>query len=64
MQNVVRLAKSEAEKDTFAHITPHRNEVFHIAKQMKRMNHDVMGDKYMKYDAGELSLSDERKMKT
>ena len=62
-KRVVWLAKSEAEKDIFVHTTPHENEVFHIAKQMKRMNHDVICDKCVKNDDGELSLSDKQKMK-
>ena len=36
---------------------------FKLAKQMDRSNHDVMGEKCVKNDAGELSLSEEEKMK-
>ena len=62
-KHVVWLAKSEAEKEAFAHISPNDNEIFHIAKQMDKTNQDVVGEKCMKNDAGELSLSDDQKMK-
>jgi hypothetical protein len=52
-------ARIEAEKDKFANILPNDR----IAKQMDRANHDVVGEKCIKNDAGELSLNDE-KMKT
>ena len=63
-KHVVWLAKSEAEKEAFAHISPNGNEIFHIAKQMDKTNEDVVGEKCVKNDAGELSLSDEQKMKS
>ena len=63
-KHVVWLAKSEAEKEAFAHISPNGNEIFHIAKQMDKTNQDVVGEKCVKNDAGELSLSDEQKMKS
>ena len=63
-KHVVWSANSEAEKEAFAHISPYGNEIFHIAKQMDKTNQDVVGEKCMKNDAGELSLSDDRKMKS
>ena len=63
-KHVVWLAKSEAEKEAFAHISPNGNEIFHIAKQMDKTNQDVFGEKCVKNDAGELSLSDNQKMKS
>ena len=64
MKHVVQLAQTEAENHIFAHITsPHGNEVFHVAKQTKGTNQDVIGKKCVKNDAGKLSLSDEQNLK-
>ena len=63
-KHAVWLAKSEAEKEAFAHISPNGNEIFHIAKQMDKTNQDVVGEKCVKNDADELSLSDNQKMKS
>ena len=60
-KHVVWLAKSEAEKEAFAHISPNGNEIFHIVKQIDKTNQDVVGEKCVKNDAVELSLSDEQK---
>ena len=62
-KHVVWIAKSEAEKEAFAHISPNGNEICHIAKQMDKTNQDVVGEKCVN-DAGELSLSDDQKMKS
>ena len=56
-------AKTKAEEDTFANISPNDSSIFKIAKQMDRANQDVVGEKCVRNDAGELSLSDEDKMK-
>ena len=63
-KHVAWLAKFEAEKEAFAHISPNGNEIFHIAKQMDKTNQDVVGEKCVKNDAGELSLSNDQKMKS
>ena len=60
---VVWLAKSEAEKEEFANISPSGDGVYRIARQMDRTNQDVVGEKCIRNDAGELSLSDEEKKK-
>jgi hypothetical protein len=62
-KHVVWLAKSEAEKEEFANISPSGDGVFRLAKQMDRTNQDVVGEKCVRNDAGELSLSDEEKLK-
>lgn len=59
----VWLAKWEADKKTFTDISPHGNKVFLLAKQMNRTNQDVIGEKHVWNDSGELSLSDDQKMK-
>ena len=63
-KHVVWLAKSEAEKEAFSHISPNGNEILNIAKQMDKTNQDVVGEKCLKNDADELSLSDDQKMKS
>ena len=62
-KRVVWLAKSEGERGVFADISPTGDGVFRLAKQMDRTNQDVVGDKCVRNDASELSLSDEDKMK-
>ena len=56
---VVWQAKLDAEKDKFANISPNDGSVFKLAKQMDRSIQDVVGEKCVKNDAGELSLSEE-----
>ena len=62
-KRVVWQAKLDAEKDKFANISPNDGSVFTLAKQMDRSNQDVVGEKCVKHDAGELSPSEEEKMK-
>ena len=60
-KHAVWLAQSEAEKEQFADIGPRGEGVFRIAKQMDRTNQDVVGEKCVRNDAGELTLDDEDK---
>ena len=62
-KRVVWKAKLDAEKNKFANISPIDRSIFKLAKQMDRSNQDVVGEKCVKNDAGELSLSEEEKMK-
>ena len=62
-KHVVWLARSEAGEEEFANISPSGDGIFRIAKQMDHTNQDVVGEKCVRNDAGELSLSDEEKMK-
>ena len=62
-KHVVWLAKSEAEKEEFATVSPNGDGVFRIAKQMDRSNQDIVGENCVRNDAGELALTDEAKMK-
>ena len=57
----VHLTKSEAEKVALQKIDPKSADIFHLAKQMRRDNQDVMGEKPVKNDAGQLSLDEEAK---
>ena len=57
------LAKSGAEKDKFATVSPDGAGVLCITKQMDRTNQDVIGENCVRNDAGELALAVEEKMK-
>ena len=54
-KRTVWLAKSEAEKNRFANVSPTDGSIFKLAKQMDRTNQDVVGEKCVRNDAGELS---------
>ena len=58
---VVHQAKSEAEKVALQKIDARSGDVYRLAKQMRRDNQDVMGEKPVKNDAGQLSLDEESK---
>ena len=62
-KHVVWQAKSVAEREKFSNIAPNDTGIFKLAKQMDKTNQDVVGEKCVRNDAGELSLSDEEKMK-
>ena len=57
----VYQAKQEASLADFSDIVPKGDKVFRIAKQMMRENQDVMGEKCVKNDEGELALTPEAK---
>ena len=57
----VHQARSEAEKVALQKIDPRSGDVYPLAKQMCSDNQDVMGDKPVKNDAGQLSLDEEAK---
>ena len=58
---VVHQAKSEAEKVALQKIDARSGDVYQLAKQMRHDNQDVMGEKPVKNDAGQLSLDEESK---
>ena len=58
---VVHQAKSEAEKVALQKIDARSGDVYRLAKQMRRDNQDVMGEKPVKNDAGQLSLDEKSK---
>ena len=62
-KHVVWQAKSVAEREIFSNIAPNNTGIFKFAKQMDKTNQDVVGEKCVRNDADELSLSDEEKMK-
>ena len=57
----VHQARSEAEKVALQKIDPRSGDVYRLAKQMRRDNQDVMGEKPVKNDACQFSLDEEAK---
>ena len=56
-------ACQEADKKVYENIDPKSSEVYPLANQFRRENTDVVGDKPMKNDAGEMSMSEDSKQK-
>ena len=50
-------------KKVFMNIDPKSSEVYRLANQFRRENADVVGDKPVKNDAGEMSMSEDSKQK-
>ena len=61
-KHAVWLAKSEAEKEEFATVSPDGDNVFRIAKQMAHTNRDIVSENCVRNDAGELAINDEDKL--
>ena len=59
----VWLAKQAASVETFKAVDPQGSNIYRIARQMSRDNQDIVGENCVKNDAGQLSLTDEDKMK-
>ena len=60
----VHHARQEADKKVYENIDPKSSEVYRLANQFRRENTDVVGDKPVKNDAGEMSMSEDSKQKT
>ena len=52
----VHIAKTDAEKIAFKKINPKSVEIYRLAKQMRRENRDVIGDKPVRNNNGQMSL--------
>ena len=48
----VHIAKSDAEKIAFKQINPRSVEIYRLAKQIRRENQDVIGDKLVRNNNG------------
>ena len=59
----VHHARQEADKEVYKNIDPKSSELYRLANQFRKENADVVGDKPMKNDAGEMSMSDDSKQK-
>ena len=55
-------ARQEADKEVYKNIDPKSSELF-LANQFRKENADVVGDKPVKNDAEEMSMSDDSKQK-
>ena len=56
---VVHYARHEADKVVCEGIDHKSFDIFHLANQTRKENVDVVGDKPVKNDAGEMSMSEE-----
>ena len=62
-RHAVHHAHQEADKKVHENIDPKSSEVYRLANQFRRENTDVVGDKPVKNDAGEMSMSEDSKQK-
>ena len=62
-RHAVYHARQEADKVVYENIDPKSSEIYSLANQLRRENADVVGDKPVKNDAGEMSLSEDSKQK-
>ena len=62
-RHAVHHARQEADKKVYENIDPKSSEVYRLANQFRRENIDVVGDKPVKNDAGEMSMSEDSKQK-
>ena len=62
-RHAVHHARQEADKKVFENVDPKSSEVYCLANQLRRENADVVGDKPVKTDAGEMSMSEDSKQK-
>ena len=60
-KSAVHQARSEAEKVALEEINPWYADLYRLAKQLRRDNQDIMGEKSVKNDAGQLSIDEEAK---
>ena len=56
-------ARQEADKEVYKNIHPKSSDLYCLANQFRKENADVVGDKPVKNDAGEMSMSDDSKQK-
>ena len=62
-RHAVHHAHQEADKKVYENIDPKSSEVYRLANKFRRENTDVVGDKPVKNDAGEMSMSEDSKQK-
>ena len=60
-KQAIYLAKKRAEERELQNVSEGKDNIFRIAKQMRRQNQDVIGDKCVRNDLGEMALDDEAK---
>ena len=57
-QHAVYTAKRNAEKEKFASVKENKENISHVAKQMRTENQNVIGEKCIRGDDGNISLDD------
>ena len=62
-RRAVHHAHQEADKEVYKNIDPKSSELYRLANQFRKENAEVVGDKPVKNDAGEMSMSDDSKQK-
>ena len=62
-RHAVHHACQEVDKKVYENIDPKSSEVYRLAYRFRRENTDVVGDKPVKNDAGETSISEDSKQK-
>ena len=62
-RHAVHHACQEADKKVYENIDPKSSEVYCLANQFRRENTDAVGDKTVKNDAEEMSMSEDSKQK-
>ena len=62
-RRAVHHARQEADKEVYKNIDRKSSELYRLANQLRKENADVVGDKPVKNDAGEMSMSDDSKQK-
>ena len=62
-RHAVHHPRQEADKKVYENIDPRSSEVYRLANKFRRENTDVVGDKPVKNDAGEMSMSEDSKQK-
>ena len=62
-RRAVHHAGQEADKEVYKNIDPKSSELHRLANQFRKENADVVGDKPVKNDVGEMSMSDDSKQK-
>ena len=62
-RHAMHHAHQEADKNVYENIDPKFSEVYRLANQFRRETPDVIGDKPVKNDAGEMSMSEDSKQK-
>ena len=60
-KRTVYTEKKTAEEKKFSDLKPGMDDIFKIAKQLRKDNQDVVGDKCVKDDSGNLSFDNEAK---
>ena len=60
-KRAVFVARKKAEESQFSHIAEHDPQFYRLAKQMRKVNQNIVGDKCIRDDAGNLSFSEASK---